>query len=86
MKRTAYRLWVLMIVVLGIRYANAQTLTLPVERRMLFNNWTGRELLDDKRQDYYLPYWTHEGPEPLGREGDARKALLNGTNHVYSVA
>ena len=75
MKRTAYRLWVLMIVVLGIRYANAQTSTLPVERRMLFNNWTGRSLLDDKRQDYYLPYWTHEGPEPPGRSGDARKAL-----------
>jgi len=74
-----------MIVVLGIRYANAQTSTLPVERRMLFNNWTGHSLLDDKRQDYYLPYWTHEGPEPPGRSGDARKALLNGTNHVYAV-
>ncbi len=85
MKRTAYRLWVLMIVVLGIRYANAQTDVLPVERRMLFNNWIDRGYDNNKRQDYYLPFWTHVGPDAPGRSDDPRKALLSGTDHVYTT-
>ncbi|HRR33950.1 MAG TPA: hypothetical protein P5026_07630 [Kiritimatiellia bacterium] len=58
---------------------------MPVERRMLFNNWTGRHQLNDKRQDYYHEFWTHTGTEAPGRAGDARKALLFGTNHVYAA-
>jgi hypothetical protein len=85
MKRAAYKLFCLLGVVLTGFTALGQDISLPVERRMLFNNWTGRSLLNDKRQDYYLPFWTHTGTEPPGRSGDPRKALLFGTNHVYTT-
>jgi len=85
MKRAAFKLFCLLGVVLTGFTALGQDISLPVERRMLFNNWTGRSLLNDKRQDYYLPFWTHTGTEPPGRSGDPRKALLFGTNHVYTT-
>ena len=87
MKRAAFRLFCFLgVVLLTSLTALGQDMSLPVERRMLFNNWTGRDPLNDKRQDYYdLSYWTHEGTEPPGRPNDKRKALLFGTNHVYTV-
>lgn len=86
MKRAAFRLFCFLGVVLLTSFtALGQNWSLPVERRMLFNNWIGRDQLNDKRQHYYHEFWTHEGTEPPGREGDMRKALLFGTNHVYTV-
>ncbi len=56
-----------------------ESVTLPIERRMLFNEW-----MFLPAGSYYHPNWTHEGPNPPGVV-PPRRMLLPGTNHYHAA-